>query len=293
MVSSHRSRARFLATLLSCVVVVVVVAPIARAASDEITPARDGARRGGEEITFAVEHSLDESTFAPAGVVTGKLAVDRNDARNFRLSSPRATRAPLGRDETEALNALIARDGVYRVRVPSNIVSAREGSYVMASVPAKCMASSGLVDALTVHTDDRGNAHGIEYTTANGDCEDGSAKRVKVGAKFRTTVYVRVPKDAPGLNPDAPTDVRGHGAPANEQTKREAKQRRRARENSGGENGEGSKKEREPPAFMQNHWLKIMFCSYVFAWCFSPPTDPAARRAAAQRRVNAVKKRQD
>ena len=48
-----------------------------------ITPARDGARRGGEEITFAVEHSLDESTFAPAGVVTGKLAVDRNDARNF------------------------------------------------------------------------------------------------------------------------------------------------------------------------------------------------------------------
>ena len=79
--------------------------------------------------------------------------------------------------------------------------------------------------ALTSHTDDRGNAHGIEYTTANGDCGDGSAKRVKVGAKFRTTVYVRVPKDAPGLNPDAPTDVRGHGAPANEQTKREAKQR--------------------------------------------------------------------
>jgi len=291
MPTRPRARARVLAALacaLACALTLARASDVSRAA--------DARRRGGEEIAFPLEHSLDGAAFVRAGVVTGKLAVDRNDARNFRLSAPKATREPLDASAAAALNALAASGGEYRIRAPSNVANGRPGSYVMASLPARCLLAANLADALTVHADDRGNVYGIEYATANGECdareEAATTKRVSAGSKFRTTVYVRVGKDAPGLNPDAPTDVRGHGSPATERSKREAEQRRKAREGGAGKNGGAE----EPPptqmTFFQRHWLKIMFSSYVFAFLFAP-AETRDTRSAAQRRVNAAtKKRQ-
>ena len=291
MPTRPRARARVLAAL-ACALACAL--NLARASDVSFTA--DARRRGGEEISFPLEHSLDGVAFVHAGVVTGKLAVDRNDARNFRLSAPKATREPLDASAAAALNALAASGGEYRIRAPSNVANGRPGSYVMASLPARCLLAANLADALTVHADDRGNVYGIEYATANGECdareEAATTKRVSAGSKFRTTVYVRVGKDAPGLNPDAPTDVRGHGSPATERSKREAEQRRKAREGGAGKNGGAE----EPPptqmTFFQRHWLKIMFSSYVFAFLFAP-AETRDTRSAAQRRVNAAtKKRQ-
>ena len=235
MPTRPRARARVLAAL-ACALACAL--NLARASDVSFTA--DARRRGGEEISFPLEHSLDGVAFVHAGVVTGKLAVDRNDARNFRLSAPKATREPLDASAAAALNALAASGGAYRIRAPSNFASGRPGSYVMASLPARCVLAANLADALTVHADDRGNAYGIEYAAANGECdardEAATTKRASAGSKFRTTVYVRVGKDAPGLNPDAPTDVRGHGSPATERSKREAEQRRKAREGGAGKN---------------------------------------------------------
>ena len=290
MPTRPRARARVLAAL-ACALACAL--NLARASDVSFTA--DARRRGGEEISFPLEHSLDGVAFVHAGVVTGKLAVDRNDARNFRLSAPKATREPLDASAAAALNALAASGGAYRLRAPSNFASGRPGSYVMASLPARCVLAANLADALTVHADDRGNAYGIEYAAANGECdardEAATTKRASAGSKFRTTVYVRVGKDAPGLNPDAPTDVRGHGSPATDRSKREAEQRRKAREGGDGKS-DGAKEIPTQMTFFQRHWLKIMFSSYVFAFLCAP-AETRDTRAAAQRRVNAAtKKRQ-
>ena len=248
-------------------------------ATGQVTGSGDGAqRRGGEEVSFAIEHSLDGATFVNTGVITGKLAVDRSDPRNFRLSAARATRTALDAASASALNALVENDGTYRVRIPSNIVSAREGSYVMASLPARCLSAASLADALTLHTDDRGNAYGVEYATASGECAvtstDGAVAKVKAGMNFRTTVSVRVPKDAPGLNPNAPTDLRG-GGPVSEKHKASQKNSQR-----GGKSSTDSPK--PPQTFMQKHWMKMMLAFYGFAFVCAPPPPPKRTKPKTQ-----------
>ena len=254
-------------------------------ASSDLSATANAPRRGGEEISFILEHSVDGVNFKTAGSITGKLAVDRNDARNFRLSSPKVARDALDAADAEALTALARRGLSYRVRIPSNIVSAREGSYVMASLPARCVIAAGLVDALTLHTDDRGNAYGVEYATASGDCDPEAEleRTVSAGNAFRTMVYVRVPKEAPGLNPDAPTDVRGHGAPASEKSKRDAEQRRKSRERGGSERDDESQAPKPEPTFLQRHWMKIMIASYVISFMFAPPNPREDVRARIER----------
>ena len=255
-------------------------------ASSDLSATANAPRRGGEEISFIFEHSVDGVNFKTAGSITGKLAVDRNDARNFRLSSPKVARDALDAADAEALTALARRGLSYRVRIPSNIVSAREGSYVMASLPARCVIAAGLVDALTLHTDDRGNAYGVEYATASGDCDPEAEleRTLSAGNAFRTMAYVRVPKEAPGLNPDAPTDVRGHGAPASEKSKRDAEQRRKSRERDGSsERDDESRAPKPEPTFLQRHWMKIMIASYVISFVFAPPNPREDVRARIER----------
>jgi len=250
----------------------------ADASAGQITASGDAAaRRGGEEVSFAIEHSLDGSTFIPTGVISGKLAVDRNDGRNFRLSAARAMRTPLDAESAAALNALIESDGIYRVRVPANIVSAREGSHVMASLPARCVAAANLADALTLHADDRGNAYGVEYATASGECDVNSDNVVKVkpGMNFRTTVSVRVPKDAPGLNPNAPTDLR-FGGPLSERAQKE-----KAR-SSNSKLADGHAVAKPPQTFMQKHWMKLLMGFYAFAFLCAPPPPPQKTKKKTQ-----------
>ena len=270
---------------------IVLLASLAVAA--DVSIARGAERTPGEKLSFDLEHSLDGKTFTPTGVVVGRLAVDRSDARNFRLSSPKAERSALSADEAAALNALAAAGGTYRVRAPSDFANPGSGR-VMASVSAACLVNGGLEDVLTVHADDQGRAYGIEYASAREGCGsaagDGKAtRRVSEGATFRTTVNVRVGKDAPPLNPDAPTDVRGHGSPATEKAKREEQQRReaeRARRQREA-NGDSTTPERKvPETFLQKHWMKLLMVSYSLAFLCAP--QDVNTRAAAQRRLDAM-----
>ena len=278
-----QTRAAFVLSALITLALILTSAPFAAAdasTTGQVTGSSTAAqRRGGEEVSFVIEHSLDGVTFANTGVITGKLAVDRNDPRNFRLSAARATRTSLDAASASALNALVENDGTYRVRVPSNIISAREGSYVMASLPARCLSASNLADALTLHTDDRGNAYGVEYSTASGECDatstDGAVAKVKAGMNFRTTVSVRVPKDAPGLNPNAPTDLRGGGPVSEKAHKASQKNKQRG--------GKPSTDAPKPPqTFMQKHWMKVMMAFYVFAFVCAPPPPPPKTKPKTQ-----------
>ena len=265
------------------------------AVATDVSIARGAERTAGEKLSFALEHSLDGKTFTPTGVVVGRVAVDRSDARNFRLSSPKADRSALSASEAAALNALAAAGGTYRVRAPSDFANPGVGR-VMASVSAACVVNGGLEDVLTVHTDDQGRAYGIEYASAREGCGsaggDGEAtRRVSEGATFRTTVNVRVGKDAPPLNPDAPTDVRGHGSPATEKSKREEHQRReaeRARRQREENDGSSTKtpERNVPETFLQKHWMKLLMVSYSLAFMCAP--QDVNTRAAAQRRLDAM-----
>ena len=259
------------------------------AASEVARGARE--RTPGEKLTFTLEHSIDGKTFTATGVVHSKLAVDRSDARNFRLSAPKAERERLSESDAEKLNALAKAGGTYRVRAPSDLTNSESGKWVMASVDARCLLDGGLEDVLTVHADDRGRAYGIEYATARGGCggerNGGAEQKVKTGAMFLTTVQVRVGKDAPGLNPNAPTDVRGHSAPATGKQKEAEKRREAERLAKERRDGAMPPSEKRTETFFQKHWMRIMLMAYVAAYLCAP--QDANARAGAQRRLDAMK----
>ena len=90
--------------------------------------------------------------------------------------------------------------------------------------------------------------------------------------KFRTTAAVRFYKVAPQLDPDAPTDVRGHGGPGNRK-QREEKQRR-AREGKDG---------KAPPpreqTFWEKNWMYILAASFLISNFMAPPPAQTKKRA--------------
>ena len=49
------------------------------------------------------------------------------------------------------VEALIENDLHYRVSVPANVLHPREGEYVMAYAPARCLALSGLQENFVLH----------------------------------------------------------------------------------------------------------------------------------------------
>ena len=116
--------------------------------------------------------------------------------------------------------------------------------------------------------DERGNVVGVDYTTAGGECHlDAVPTPLGANPTFRTTSAVRFYKVAPQLDPDAPTDVRGHGGPGdpNEKARR-------------GPDG----KKKPPESFVQKYWMYLLPGMFILSNMLAGPEPPP--KAAAKKR---------
>ena len=235
-------------------------------------------RRGFEEVNFVLEHSLvmtpgAATHFAPCGVFTARAHYDRANPDAVRLSHLKLQRDPADDDFVAKFSKLVDDDLNYRVRLPANVLHPRADEHVVAYVPSRCLADAGLQENFALHMDERGNVVGVDYTTAGGECHaDTPAVPLGKDPKFRTTAAVRFYKVAPQLDPDAPTDVRGHGGPGNR--KQHEEKQRRAREGKDG---------KAPPpreqTFWEKNWMYILAASFLISNFMAPPPEQTKKRA--------------
>lgn len=267
--------------------------PAVAAKGTVATAKTDGGKRGAyEEVSFVLEHSLvvgpgDASApgaadFTPCGVFSAR-AHTGPDGVSVRLSHLKLTRDPVDDDFAEKFDALVAADLVYRVRVHSNVLHPVDGEYAMAYLPARCLADAGLAETFALHADERGGVVGLDYSTAGGDCVvdlEQSAPPPKLAgsigsgstALFRSTAQVRFTKLAPALDPDAPTDLRGHGGPATKQRQEEHRRRKES-----GEPREKGKKPVKEKTFWEKNWMYIVPISFLVSNALSAPPQKAKR----------------
>ena len=267
-----------------------------------LATAKGGDRRVVQEVSFVLEHSLtvdpgDAANFEPAGVFHAKAHFtpgagataaepgaepepDAEDARDprgvapgsaVRLSHLRLTRDDLDADFTTKFAALAEADLPYRVSLPANVLHPRaRHERVVAFIPARCLAESGLQEHFVLHMDEKGNVIGMDYDPAGFECRPADAAVVALGRNpaFKTSASVRFYKTAPALDPDAPTDVRGHGGPAGKK-EREA----RARRSSDPNGGEGARDAGREKSFWQKNWMYVVPAMMLLSNLVAPPPE--------------------
>jgi hypothetical protein len=264
-----------------------------------LATARGGDRRVVQEVSFVLEHSLtvepgEAANFEPAGVFHAKAHftagagaataepgadADAEDAHHrvapgsaVRLSHLRLERNVLDEDFEKKFATLVERDLPYRVSLPANALHPVQNERVVAFIPARCLAESGLQEHFVAHMDERGNVIGIDYDPAGFECaasDEVSVVELGRSPSFKSTASVRFYKTAPALDPDAPTDVRGHGGPAGKK-EREARQRR----SSGGDGGDGKDGDAgKEKTFWQKNWMYIVPVMMLLSNLVAPPPE--------------------
>jgi hypothetical protein len=264
-----------------------------------LATAKGGDRRVVQEVSFVLEHSLtvepgEAANFEPAGVFHAKAHftagagaataepgadADAYDAHHrvapgsaVRLSHLRLERNVLDEDFEKKFATLVERDLPYRVSLPANALHPVQNERVVAFIPARCLAESGLQEHFVAHMDERGNVIGIDYDPAGFECapsDEVSVVELGRSPSFKSTASVRFYKTAPALDPDAPTDVRGHGGPAGKK-EREARQRR----SSGGDGGDGKDGDAgKEKTFWQKNWMYIVPVMMLLSNLVAPPPE--------------------
>ena len=241
------------------------------ARDDDRTLVDASAKTHGEEVRFPLWHALEyptpstsprkgqnekkedveEEEFVKIGFISGTIVVDQRKGADvadekFRVKNLKVHRDELDARAKRALLALAKRDGMYRVRVPSNIYASQDSgrsSFAQAASPAKCVVTSRLRESFTLHMDDNGNVLAVDYEAecpvdvhlggadeernAAEEEKEGASLFIADGAQFRSVATARFPKRAPQLNADAAmTDVKGHGGPMDAKKAQEIKTRR-------------------------------------------------------------------
>ena len=241
------------------------------ARDDDRTLVDASAKTHGEEVRFPLWHALEyptpstsprkgqnekkedveEEEFVKIGFISGTIVVDQRKGADvadekFRVKNLKVHRDELDARAKRALQALAKRDGMYRVRVPSNIYASQDSgrsSFAQAASPAKCVVTSRLRESFTLHMDDNGNVLAVDYEAecpvdvhlggadeernAAEEEKEGASLFIADGAQVRSVATARFPKRAPQLNADAAmTDVKGHGGPMDAKKAQEIKTRR-------------------------------------------------------------------
>jgi len=257
-----------------------------------LATAKGGDRRVVQEVSFVLEHSLtvdpgDAANFEPAGVFHAKAhftpgagataaepGAEPEPGSAVRLSHLRLTRDDLDADFTTKFAALAEADLPYRVSLPANVLHPRaRHERVVAFIPARCLAESGLQEHFVLHMDEKGNVIGMDYDPAGFECRPADAAVVALGRNpaFKTSASVRFYKTAPALDPDAPTDVRGHGGPAGKK-EREARARRSSDPNGGGEGARDGGVSKEK-SFWQKNWMYVVPAMMLLSNLVAPPPE--------------------
>jgi hypothetical protein len=142
----------------------------------------------------------------------------RNPGRCERASHTHTRR------RREALRALLAADGLYRVRAPADALSpdaaAEAGRYVSTFLPLRCLVLASLAENFVLHVDEAGRVYALEWTPPGGACAPASAAQAAPPPPpprawaFRSTASVKLPKEAPPLASTAAQRFDADGADA-------------------------------------------------------------------------------
>jgi hypothetical protein len=275
--------------------------------TNAVATAKAADRRIVQEVSFVLQHSLtvtpgEAANFEPAGVFTAKAHFTHSPAKAdadadadadaggdagdalghseaVRLSHLRLTRDAPTDAFVAKFTKLLEDDLPYRIALPANVLRPASDETVMAFLPSRCLAESGLREHFVLHVDERANVIGVEYDSAGVECRvtDTHVTDVSSDPWFKTTSSVRFYKTAPRLDPDAPTDIAGHGGPAGKKA-REAKLRRSSESNANGKNGAPPEQEK---TFWQKNWMYIVPVMMLVTNLIAPPAPAAAAAPAA------------
>mmetsp|Transcript_18608 Transcript_18608/g.25799 ORF Transcript_18608/g.25799 Transcript_18608/m.25799 type:complete len:299 (-) Transcript_18608:235-1131(-) len=228
-----------------------------------------------KEVTFKLEHSVGKD-FTPCGTFTALVLEQTTGASTIvKVAQLKLQRDPLSAQEKKQLTALLENGGYYRLRVPSSIVSSAQVPLrVQAGLPLKCLVNSGLQESLGLHLDDQGNILALDYSTPTGDCFLDEAPPPPKW-DFHSTVYTRLPKDAPRLNPDYAMNYHAPPTPGG------------PTDSSAG--GEGLAKSPDdgkkapPQSFFKKYWMYIVPAGLILLnGALSPPEQPAGVQGATR-----------
>ncbi|XP_010553848.1 PREDICTED: ER membrane protein complex subunit 10-like [Tarenaya hassleriana] len=103
------------------------------------------------KIQFTLEHAFGDSDFSPAGTFSARLKTWSHGGQT--LTKLRFSRNGLSDEDKDKFNNLLKGDDFYRIRLPSNVLSAPGREYVIASVKARCLARDGLDEHIVIHMD--------------------------------------------------------------------------------------------------------------------------------------------
>eukprot|EP00897_Mesotaenium_endlicherianum_P002729 jgi/Mesen1/2484/ME000159S01609 len=138
--------------------------------ADYPSPARSSSQAGlnDERIEFILEHALlhKGAHFTPAGTFSARV---RYSAQGVpKLSRLRLIRNLLAGAEKEAFEELVESNGFYCIRLQSDVFH-NTSSFVLASLPARCLVAAEMKDHLELHMGAGGAVLGVTCTPA-ADC---------------------------------------------------------------------------------------------------------------------------
>lgn len=227
-------------------------------------------------VSFTLEHALNDDTFTPCGIFTAKATHSPN-VQAVRLTELRLKRDPTSADSEKKLVKLLEYDRHYRVRVPNNVFGSEKGRYVMASLPLKCLVNADLNENYVLHLDDLGNIVAMDYTTPSGECIMEEVAPPEEW-KFNPLAFVRLPKDAPRLNPDFSAQ-----GPGPKQTGAEGEDLAAGAVNTF-EGSEEDAKKKPPQSFFKRYWMYLVPLGLiVMNTIIAPPPEEQPRGKAKTR----------
>lgn len=151
-------------------------------------------------MSLPLEHALGaDAAWARAGTLSARANFEKRGGR-VRFSQLRVARDAPSAADAQALSALLAAGGLYRVRVPANALAPGEAR-VSAFLPLRCLVDAGLAEHYGLSVDEAGRIYGLELAPPGGACAPAAGTPPKAPAAwaFRSTVSVRLPKEAPPL----------------------------------------------------------------------------------------------
>jgi hypothetical protein len=152
------------------------------------------------EISLPLEHALGaDAAWTRAGTLSARANFAKGGA--VRFSQLKVQRDAPSSADVAALNKLLATGGLYRARLPANALSPDAGRHVVAFLPLRCLVDAGMAEHFGLSVDEAGRVYGLELAPPGGACapDTGAPPKPPAAWTLRTTVSVRLPKEAPPL----------------------------------------------------------------------------------------------
>jgi hypothetical protein len=246
-----------------------------------------------EGASIAIEHSLDEGhSFVPGGIITFDAVVRallNRDAWSLHLCRPcflqgtdkqhklpppqrpgaTATleRAPLTAEQEAQLRELVAKDGLYRLRLPSALVSDAGSQTVSTSFPARCLTSAAADGGLALDLLDGRRVAAIAITSP---CSRIAAPADGLQLPAAQALELRMPSAAPDVLPllmqsaqAGSGAVGAAGTTASPSAEQQRSQQEAGSQHGKKDEGDKGKAKEEEKTWLQKNWMVVMPLGFI------------------------------